>query len=177
VTITKSITIRCDHVEAGVLVSGTNGIIVNAAATDRVVLEGLDIEGLGTGLNGVSIIAGKEVYIIRCSIRHFTQNGVNLASSTSGGRVIIRDSFILFNAGGVNVAGNANIGSIFNTEIEGNTSFAVQANGAGTILGIANSVLNISPTAISLLAGGSAFSFGPSNVVSGAGSFTSLPFK
>src|SRR5256885_14063784 len=31
VTITKSITIRCDHVEAGVLVSGTNGIIVNAA--------------------------------------------------------------------------------------------------------------------------------------------------
>src|SRR5437588_4179316 len=29
VTITKSITIRADHVEAGVLVSGTNGIIVN----------------------------------------------------------------------------------------------------------------------------------------------------
>ena len=47
VTITKSITIRADHVEAGVLVSGTNGIIVNAGATDTVVLEGLDIEGLG----------------------------------------------------------------------------------------------------------------------------------
>src|SRR2546426_161581 len=54
VTITKSITIRSDHIEAGVLVSGTNGIIVNVpAATDRVLLEGLDIEGLGTGLNGV----------------------------------------------------------------------------------------------------------------------------
>src|SRR5207342_2407942 len=39
VTITKSMTIRCDHVEAGVLVSGTNAITIAAAATDRVVLE------------------------------------------------------------------------------------------------------------------------------------------
>src|SRR6267378_5974218 len=101
VTITKSITIRSDHIEAGVLVSGTNGIVVSAGATDRVVLEGLDIEGLGTGLNGVSILAGKEVYIIRCAIRHFTQNGVNMASSTSGGHAFINVSFILFNAGGV----------------------------------------------------------------------------
>jgi hypothetical protein len=178
VTITKSITIRSDHIEAGVLVSGTNGIVVSALATDRVVLEGLDIEGLGTGLNGVSVLSGKEVFILRCSIRHFTQNGVNMASSTSGGRVIVKDSFIAFNAGGVNVAGTANIGSILNTEIDTNTTFAVQADGAGTVLGIANSVLNASPTAISLLSGGSAFSFGPSNVVSGAGAFTStFPFR
>src|SRR5437870_7542941 len=39
VTITKSISIIADHVEAGVLVSGTNAIIVNALSTDRVVLE------------------------------------------------------------------------------------------------------------------------------------------
>src|SRR6266487_6492393 len=38
VTITKSITIRSDHIEAGVLVSGTNGIIVNAGANDTIVL-------------------------------------------------------------------------------------------------------------------------------------------
>src|SRR3954471_21612954 len=54
VTITKSITISSDHVEAGVLVSGTNAIIVAAGGADQVVLEGLDIEGLGTGINGVS---------------------------------------------------------------------------------------------------------------------------
>src|SRR5579871_5640358 len=52
VTITKSITIRSDHIEAGVLVSGTNGIVVAAGATDSVVLEGLDIDGIGLGLNG-----------------------------------------------------------------------------------------------------------------------------
>src|SRR5690242_13431739 len=66
VTITKSITIRCDMVEAGVLVSGTNGIVIAAAATDRVVLEGLDIEGLGTGLDGVKVLSGAVVEIIRC---------------------------------------------------------------------------------------------------------------
>src|SRR5436305_2543514 len=43
-TITKSITISCDAGTAGVLVSGTNGFIVNAAATDSVFIEGLDFE-------------------------------------------------------------------------------------------------------------------------------------
>ena len=176
VTITKSITIRSDHIQAGVLVSGTNGIVVSAAATDRVVLEGLDIEGLGTGLNGVSVLAGGQVNIIRCSIRHFTQNGVNMASSTSSGHAFINDSFIAFNAGGVNVQGTANIASITNTSILSNTSFAVQANGASNIVGVQTSVLNNSPTGISLLNGGTAVSVGPSNLVTGAGAFSSTIF-
>src|SRR3989449_1514048 len=54
VTITKSLTISCDYTEGGVLVSGTNGIVINAAATDVVTLKGLDIEGLGTGLSGIT---------------------------------------------------------------------------------------------------------------------------
>src|SRR2546421_2034972 len=54
VTITKSITISCEIGTAGVLVSGTNAIIVSAGANDVVVLKGLDIQGLGTGLNGIS---------------------------------------------------------------------------------------------------------------------------
>src|SRR5207302_10415168 len=61
VTITKSITIRSDHIEAGVLVSGTNGIVVAAQPSDTVVLEGLDIEGLGTGLDGVSFSSGAKL--------------------------------------------------------------------------------------------------------------------
>lgn len=173
VTIQKSITIRADHVQAGVLVSGTNGIVVNAGATDKVVLEGLDIEGIGTGLNGVTINSGKEVYIVRCSIRHFTQNGVNLVSTTSGGHVFINDSLIAFNAGGVHVQGTANVASITNSSILSNTSFAVQANGANNVVGVQTSVLNNSPTGISLLNGGTAVSVGPSNLVTGAGAFTS----
>src|SRR5437763_9883921 len=56
VTITKSITISSVGFEAGVLVSGTNAIIVNASPTDVVVLRGLDIEGLGTGLAGIKVL-------------------------------------------------------------------------------------------------------------------------
>src|SRR5215471_12313643 len=68
VTITKAITISSIGFEAGVLVSGTNGIVVSAAATDRVTLAGLDIEGLGTGINGITILAGGAVHVIRCKI-------------------------------------------------------------------------------------------------------------
>jgi len=177
VTITKALKIICGESrgsgEAGVQVSGTNGIVVSAGPNDVVVLEGLDIDGLGTGLNGVSVVSGKEIYILGSAIRNFSQNGVNMASSTPGGHAFINDSFILFNAGGVNVQGTANIGSITSTQILSNRSFGVQANGANNIVGIQTSVLNNSPTGISLLNGGMAVSFGPSNLVTGAGAFTS----
>src|SRR6516164_1945938 len=83
VTITKSISITSVGFEAGVLVSGTNGIVVSVADTDKVLLEGLDIEGLGTGLDGVRIIGGGKTTIRRCSIRNFTQNGINLAGTAN----------------------------------------------------------------------------------------------
>lgn len=180
VTITKSITIRADHVEAGVLVSGTNGIIVNAAATDTVVLEGLDIDGVTTGLNGVQILAGKAVYVVRCAIRRFTQSGVNMISSTSGARVFIQDSVITFNATGVNVQGAGGVGNaatIMNTTIFANSSVGIQVTGAGNVVGMANSTDIGSPTGISNT-GGAAISFGPSNIISPAGGITGTnPFQ
>jgi hypothetical protein len=45
VTITKAITIDVSNVQGGVLNSATNGVIINAAATDTVILRGLDIYG------------------------------------------------------------------------------------------------------------------------------------
>src|SRR5579871_377657 len=68
VTITKSITITSESPEAGVLVSGTNGIVISAGVTDAVILNGLDIEGLGTGLDGIKVLAGNLVYVINCRI-------------------------------------------------------------------------------------------------------------
>src|SRR5882724_6367137 len=37
-TITKSISVVCDNTEAGILVSGTNGFVVSASATDIVTI-------------------------------------------------------------------------------------------------------------------------------------------
>jgi hypothetical protein len=81
VTITKSITISSEGFEAGVLVSGTNAIVVNAAATDFVVLRGLDIEGLGTGLNGINFLAGGSLTVENCTINRFSQKGINFTPS------------------------------------------------------------------------------------------------
>src|SRR5213078_1342110 len=52
VPITKSITIDGGGFIAGVLVSGTNAIIVNAGVNDKVTLRNLNINGLNTGLDG-----------------------------------------------------------------------------------------------------------------------------
>ena len=74
--------------------------------------------------------------------------------------------------------GVGNIASIINTEIDANQNFSLQANGTGNVLGVANSVLNASPVAVSLLNGALAVSFGPSNVVSPAFTFSSTqPFR
>jgi len=85
VTITKAITISCDAGTAGVLVSGTNGIIVNAGANDQVELKGLDIEGVGTGLNGIRFLAGASLIVDTCTIRGFksaTGFGISFAPTT-----------------------------------------------------------------------------------------------
>jgi hypothetical protein len=98
VTITKSISI-ISQFEAGVSVSGTNGIVVNAGPKDRVLLDGLDIEGLGTGLNGVHITSAEKVTIRKCSIRNFTERGVDLEGKANT-QVYLQDSQIINNAGG-----------------------------------------------------------------------------
>jgi hypothetical protein len=81
VTITKAITIRGDGVTAGVLAAGVNGIVVNAGANDTVVLRGLDIEGFGTGLNGVRFLAGGALHVEDCTIQNFTQSGIHFNPS------------------------------------------------------------------------------------------------
>src|SRR5713226_8508420 len=80
VTITKSISIEAVGVTAGVLVSGTNGIVVNAGPNDVVVLRGLTLEGLGTSLAGINFISGGVLHVENCTINNFT-NGINFNPS------------------------------------------------------------------------------------------------
>src|SRR5262245_47399834 len=94
--INKSISIRCVGVTAGVQVVGGFGIAVDAPAGSEVLLEGLDIDGQGTGIVGVDIVSATKVTIQNSSIRNFAGNGVNLAGPL-GARVLIADSTILSN--------------------------------------------------------------------------------
>ena len=166
--------------------SGTNGIVVNTGATDTVILKGLDIEGLGTGLNGIDVLAGLKVYVINCRIHHFVDNGINMASSTSGAKVFVKDSFIFQNGtlnsnpltGGVNVNGTANVGILVDTVVDSNQNFAVQASGTSNVVSLTRSVATGSANAINLVNGGAAICIGPSNVAAGGTTTcTSSAFK
>lgn len=141
VTITKAIVISCDTGTAGVLVSGTNGITVNVAAGNVVVLRGLDIQGSGTGLIGVSVIQAGLVRIEKCVIRGFNGGaayGVQLTATASPASLVIADSSIIDNGtgatgGGINVApaagGNADV-VIRRVRIANNVA-GVVVNGSG----------------------------------------------
>lgn len=104
VTITKSISIICETVEAGVLVSGTSGVTINAAATDFVNLVGLDVAGVGTGVNGVNILNAGSV-IIRKSWIHDFRGGANggvgvfAAPTATSLRLTLIDTLISNNGG------------------------------------------------------------------------------
>jgi hypothetical protein len=105
VTITKSISIIAEDVEAGVLVSGTNAIVINATSTSNVVLRGLDIEGLGTGLDGVKVLGALgSLHIENCTINNFrgtNGSGVEIATSAAGTtQVFINDTIVRNNGNG-----------------------------------------------------------------------------
>jgi len=78
VTITKSIAIVCAFTEGGITNPSTNAVNINGAGV-VVFLNGLDIEGVGSGLNGINFSNGAALHIEHCIIR-----GANTASSTAG---------------------------------------------------------------------------------------------
>jgi hypothetical protein len=141
VTITKSITINGDGTLAGILASLTNGVIVNALSTDRVVLRNLSINGAGNGLNGVRMInATGKLVIDRCIINGFrsssTSRGVDV-SLTGSGQLHILNSVITDNSNGVRLATTAGqmLALVEGTSILNSTTgvggFALEA-GAGS---------------------------------------------
>ena len=80
VTITKAITIDGGGGQvASVLVAGTNGIVVQAGPSDVVILRNLRINGIGTGINGIRFLSGKDLNVENCYIFGFTTHGIDIA--------------------------------------------------------------------------------------------------
>ena len=122
VTITKSIEIDCLQVKAGVLAAGTNGINVYGAGI-TVVLRGLSIEGVGSGLIGVNITQADVVHIEKSTIRAFQSGaatGVRIATTASNPDVYITDTDITGN-------GSASGGGIISTPT-GGVAFVTLSN-------------------------------------------------
>jgi hypothetical protein len=150
VTITKSMTISCEGLSAGVLVSGTNAIIFSGGASDYLFLKGLDIEGLGTGLSGVLFNSGAYLHVEDCVIRHFVNGGITVQSA-AGGKVEISRTTLFSNGNGATgggivfkPTGGGTTGSIDRVIADRNTTgIQVDGNSNGVInVSVSDSVLS-----------------------------------
>ena len=170
VTITKSITLKCQGVVGSILVAGTNAIVINVAATDRVVIDGLELEGANSGLNGIQVVGAGHIFVTNTSIRHFTGNGINLVGA-AGARLHVADSYIVNNAGGFNISGSgagvANTGISTRTVYDDNPSFGIQVTAPGTLIATGNKILGAA-AGINLVGGAAFTSFGD-NAIGGTG--------
>src|SRR4051812_22620659 len=88
VTITKGMTLDGGQGSgfASILAAGTSGIIINAGASDVITLRNLSLNGAGTGICGVRILAARAVFIENCEIF-----GFRAAAGTDAGRGISDD--------------------------------------------------------------------------------------
>src|SRR5690348_11091427 len=140
VTITKPITLEAIGTIGGILVSGTNGIVVNTpGATDTVVLRGLSIDGIGTGLAGVKVLAVGKLLIEHCTIQNFTADGVDFEPSTSNAQLLVSDSTLNNNVSGSNFSAGIYIqatgatASIDRTRLAQNNVGLFVRNGAASV--------------------------------------------
>jgi hypothetical protein len=133
VTITKAITIDGGGGQvASVLVAGTNGIVVQAGASDFVTLMNLRIQGIrqsgNGGINGIRFLSGGALNVLNCYIYNFTTNGIDVSlNQATNATVFVKDTTVKSCLGdGISIV-NAGAGSV-KTELE-RSSFDENGNG------------------------------------------------
>jgi hypothetical protein len=147
VTITKSLTIDGGGFLSGVLVNVGSGIIVNAAATDKVILRNIQFDGLGAASIGINVLSAQQVVIDNVMIFGFTtaaisvaplanpaivfverarifDNGIGISANAANAAVTVRlsDSSIQQNTTGLAPAAGASITSFNNNRLNGNVT-------------------------------------------------------
>src|SRR6266700_3866005 len=149
VTITFSLTISCEVGTAGIQPQSEGlGITIDAAATDVVVLRGLDIDGQGPANLGINIVQAKEVHIEKCSIRNFRRAGGNsvaiyvFPSSTTF--LYVTDAVISDSGVGVVLSGTGGykIASLKNVMITGSVSDGLSLSSTNSYANVTDSIIS-----------------------------------
>ena len=152
VTITFAVSIIDDYSGVGgVLVAGSNGIVVQVGPNDVVNLKGLTFDGsVGTGLNGISFQSGGTLTVEKCTFFNFGGDGIHIIPTATGATVNVIDSVIQNNKGsGILIqpgsGGNATV-NLNGVRALGNTNYGIEINGtnAGAIssLNVKNSLVS-----------------------------------
>ena len=149
-TITKSITIDCRGELGGVLSANVTGFIVNG--TDIVVtLRGLDINGAGTGLDGVRFFNGKQLNIENSTISGTTRFGVWVQAMAGAGGLVIKNSTISNGVDGV--VTDWGVTTVSHSVISGNLLNALLAEDVG-VLNLDSNLITNNGTAVQAGNGG-----------------------
>jgi hypothetical protein len=71
-----------------------SAITVNVTTSDPVTLNGLVLDGVGTGYSGININSGPSLQILNCVVRHFTAYGIAFSTNTSNANLLIEDTIV-----------------------------------------------------------------------------------
>jgi hypothetical protein len=189
VSISISVTINCDGASNGGITVGGGGAGITIGSSGIVVnLIGLDIDGQNAaGLYGVEIIAPATVYIRKCKIFGFSNEGIEFAPGASGASLIVDSVFITHNTqngigeytsfGAVNMTvrnsdinnngsgimlmiGGTHVGAtIEQTTIAFNTNYGLVVEGSGAVALIGGSTVVNNGTGVNANSGGVVYSF------------------
>jgi len=140
-TITKSITIDGGGGQvASVLVAGTNGFVVAAAATDIVTIKNLRIQGLrcttggctgSPGLSAIQFNTGAALVVDNVEIYGFANQGINFTPNQANASTLSVQDTLISNCGGGGVAvaptGGGTAGAAITRSRVYNSQFGVKA--------------------------------------------------
>ncbi len=105
VNIIKAITIDGRGTLASIVASGVNGITVNAGATDVVILRGLSLTGVGTGLSAIQFNTGAALHVEDCVMNGFTTAAINFTPpAATPSMLFVKRVSATNNAGGIIVS-------------------------------------------------------------------------
>jgi hypothetical protein len=115
-------------------------IAITVTTGDPVSLNGLLIDGGGTGSVGINITSGPSVQILNSVVRHFVV-GISHTTSANGSNLLIEDTIASDNQSAIDIVPNSGSVNATLSRITANNNFAgVQIFAADTT--IANSVLS-----------------------------------
>jgi hypothetical protein len=158
ITITKAITLNCSATLGSILVAGTNGITINAGTTDKVIIRGLQLQGLGPtgtpGLVGIKILSAGVVAIENCVVTQFGQQGISDARTSGNTKLMITNTIVSHNTStGIGLGATAVNNAVIDNTQSFDNLFGIAA-GSGNNAVVKRSVLSGNGTGVEADNGG-----------------------
>jgi hypothetical protein len=140
-TINKAISIQ-GHAFSGISAASGDGIAINAGPSDKINLNGLLIDGVGTGDNGIRFNSGLSLTVENCLVRNFNADGL-LYVSGAGTLAVSNSYFNDNNQNGIaiEIFGSGVTASIDRSGFFGNHISGFLVGGTGPVaVGVVDSV-------------------------------------